>query len=50
MGSVNYDSWRLLMSSFQRSEGRWTRNNYMKLVEEKERRGFSFWGMGEAKF
>jgi hypothetical protein len=36
--------------SFQRSGGRWTRNNYMKLAKEKERGGFFFWGMREIKF
>jgi hypothetical protein len=29
--------------SFQRSGGRWTRNNYMKLVKEEERRGKNIW-------
>jgi hypothetical protein len=49
MSNVNHDSWGRLVLSFQRSEGMWTMQSYMKLAEKKEG-GFFLLQVGEAKF
>ncbi len=50
MGSVNHDSWRRLVLSFQSNGRRWTRNNYMKLDEEMGCGQFFFWEWEKLSF
>jgi hypothetical protein len=40
---MNHRSWRWLVLSFQKSEGMWTMQSYMKLAEKEKE-------TGEAKF